>query len=160
MRSLYDNVTIGGVVGPVLNTTTAATGVQGTFVTNGAQFDTKGYNTAAMRVYTTAITGVPATIAASLVAVLQESAAGSSWASALDNTGTAIGFTQSVSTSTVMGSARIEGLNQNRLRYLRVVTTGQIIGGASTSNNQFTSFAVIEATRAYNNPVNTTVSNT
>ncbi len=105
---------------------------------------------------------VPAGIAVSnggsLTAVLQESANNSTWSTALDNTGAAIQVVQEATTTAVIASARIEGLNQNRMRYLRVVTTGAF--GTPTPTKVFTSCAVLELGRAYNKPVNTTTSNT
>lgn len=154
MRSIYDNVTLAGVAGPIFATTGGNTAVNGTSV------DTKGFNTAVLRAYSTPVTGVPGTITASLTAVLQESADNTNWANALDNTGVAIQVAQSATTPAVVGSARIEGLGLQRLRYLRVVLTGKTVAASGTSNNQFTAFAVIELSRAYQNPTNTTTSNT
>lgn len=149
MRSIYDNVTLGGVAGPAVNATASSV------VATGASVDTKGYNTGVIRVYTSAIAGgIPAATPVTLVAVLQESSDNSNWATANDNTGTAIGFTQTATTTAVIGSARVEGLQLNRKRYLRVTLQG---GGYATA---LTAFAVVELGRAYSNPVNSAVSNT
>jgi hypothetical protein len=64
---------------------------------------------------------------------LQESADGSTnWGDALDNTGTVIGFTlASLNSAAAIGAARVEGLNLNRKRYLRVVVTPTFTSGTS-----------------------------
>lgn len=143
MRSLYDNVSIGGLTGPSLNATTG-----GVVNVTGAVVDTKGYNTAALRVFTTAVAGTAST---TLVAVLTESASSTGvYTTALDNTGTAIGFTIAATTPAVVGSARIEGLGLQRLRFFKVQTT------TANPSVAFTSVAVIELGRAYENAVPTT----
>lgn len=152
MRSIYDNANLAGFA--------AAFNTTGFTIVTSASVDTKGYNTAALRVFTSTVgAGIGVGAGASLVAVLQESADGTTWATANDNTGTPIRITQEATTSAVIGSARIEGLLQNRLRYLRVQTTANF-GGPATPTRQFTSCAVLELSRAYQNPVNTTASNT
>lgn len=151
MRSIYDGVKVDGWS---INVNTG-----GAVVATGVSTDTKGYNTAALRVYVQPMsTGIAAANQVSLVAVLQESTDGSTWTTATDVGGTTIGFTLSPTTTAVVGSARIEGLNTNRDRYLRVQTTAGIYPGVATG--YFTSAAVIELGNAYSNPVTSTVSNT
>lgn len=156
MRSVYDNLTLAGYAA-AFNTTNAVVCV-------GAGVDTRGYNSAALRVFVGTVgAGIPVNTGSSLTAVLEESADNVTYSSALDNTGVQIGFpTASVITATttaVLQSARIEGLLQNRLRYLRVRTTAAF-GGAASVLRQFTSCAVLELGRAYQNPISSTVSNT
>lgn len=166
MRSVYDNLTVAGIVAQ-FNTLGAITGVQsapsGTSIdTYGAAVDTKGYNSAAIRVFTSTIkTGLAAGAGGSLGVVLQESADATTWSTANDNSGTAIGVTQTATTTAVIGSARVEGLGTTRLRYLRLKVTAYFANALATSNTYgFTSAAVIELGRSYQRPVTTTTSNT
>lgn len=152
MRSIYDNAVVTGYA-VQLNTT-------GATVTTGASVDTRGYNTGALRVFVSNVgTGLPVNTGASLTVVLQKSTDGTTWATATDNTGATIGMTVTATTTVVVSSARIEGLNLNQSRYLRVQTTAAF-GGAASISRQFTSCAVLELARAYNRPVTTTESNT
>lgn len=152
MRSVYDNLNLAGFA-TAFNTT-------GAVICTGASVDTKGYNSAALRVFVSTIgSGIGPSNGGSLTAVLQESANNSTWTTASDVGGTAISLTIEATTTAVISSARIEGLNQNRQRYLRVVTTAAF-GSPATPTKIFTSCAVLELGRAYNRPVNTTVSNT
>ena len=98
---------------------------------NGASVDTAGYDNAKLHVYAAEASGSPS--AASLAVTLQESLDGSTnWANALDNTGTVIGFTLSgLNAAAGVNAARIEGLNLNRKRYLRIVVTPTFTGGSS-----------------------------
>jgi hypothetical protein len=98
---------------------------------NGVSVDTQGYDNAKLHVYSAEASGSPS--AASLVVTLQESLDGStSWANALDNTGTVIGFTLTgLQAAAGVNAARIEGLNLNRKRYLRIVVTPSFTGGTS-----------------------------
>lgn len=154
MRTVYDNLNIGGVVAILASTA----GV----IVDGPIVDTKGYNSAALRVNTGAVGGAANLVAqrVTVAAVLRESADGVTFANANDNTGTVIGTTvAAIITDGNVSSARIEGLNQNRLRYLRVrLTVGA--GPIATTAAIFTCAALLELGRAYNNPVTTTVSNT
>lgn len=158
MRSIYDNAVVAGLCGPKFNTLTA------TAATSGTSVDTKGYNSGAVRVFltpTATITGLSSQTQSTLTVVLQESADNNTFTSALDNTGTAIGGTVTATSTAVIASFRVEGLNQNRLRYLRVVTTPFLSSGVRANNDAaFTSVAVIELSRAYTRPVTSTVSNT
>lgn len=148
MRSIYDNVSVGSIVASYNST-------QAVVVTSPAT-DTKGYNTAVLRVYTSATgAGLGTGAGGSVVAVLQESANNSTWSTANDNTGTAIGLTQEATTTGVLGSARIEGLGLQRLRYLRYTLTPHFAASISSAAI-FTCVGVIELGRAYNNPVATT----
>lgn len=152
MRSVYDNLTVAGYA--------AAFNTTGSTICTGASVDTKGYNSAALRVFTSTVgAGLAVNTGASLTAVLQESDDNSTWTTATDNNSENISITQVATTTAVLSSARIEGLGSNRSRYLRVVTTAYF-GGAAAATRQFTSCAVLELGRAYQNPVNTTTSNT
>ncbi len=147
MRSIYDAVGITtSVVPQTITGTTAGTTVNGTTV------DTKGYNTAMIHTY-----AGPVTAAGTLTVTLQESASATTgFVNALDNTGTVIGFT--LVPGTVLpttGSARIEGLGLNRLRYLRVVNSL-----TSATSGISTTVSTVLLGRAYNEPVRTGVSNT
>ncbi len=161
MRSIYDNAYVAALAGPFFATTGSVAAM------NGASVDTKGYNTAALRVFITATgsTALTPSTVSTLTAVLQESSDNSTFTTALDNTGVAIGFPATAvltaTTTAVIGSARIEGLGLQRKRYLRVVLTPFLSGGAiALAPNSFTAVAVIELARAYNNPVTAVVSNT
>lgn len=148
MRSLYDNV--------VYNASIIAQSIAGSSAVNGTAVDTKGYNTAVLRARSEASSGgaSPATIAWKL----QESAAsGSGFADALDNTGTVIGGTATVTSVAAEVLARIEGLGTNRKRYLRIVATPAYTGGTSPAS---LCFGEIAMARAFFNPVNTATSNT
>jgi len=103
----------------------------GSSAVNGVSVDTLGYDNAKIHAYAAQASGSPTTGA--VVVKLQESADGSTnWADALDNTGTVIGFTLSaLQTAAAFGAARVEGLNLNRKRYLRVVVTPAFSGGSS-----------------------------
>ena len=153
MRSIYDNTKVGGVIAVY----GSLTGV----VATGDGVDTKGYNSAALRVQTSAVgAGIPVNTGASLVAVLEESADNVTFSAANDNTGTQIGVTITATTTAVVASARIEGLNQNRLRYLRAKITTKMQVAPLTPAKIFTGVAVIVMGRAYALPTDTTTSNT
>lgn len=154
MRSLYDNTVVLGHVA-VFSTSNAVVAV-------GPSVDSKGYNTGALRVRIGALgAGLGPTSGSTLSAILQESSDNVTFTTANDNGGTAIGFTGTSATVTaVVSDARIEGLGlSNRKRYLRVqLTANQATSGVIA--NSFTAIAVLELGRGYNNPVNTTTSNT
>ena len=138
MRSIYDGVKIVTTVTPGLITgSTVAT------IINGTTVDTTGLNSGMIHAYVSATTGN-----GTLVYTLQESPDNSTWQNALDNTGTVIGFTLVTSTAGfAAASARIEGLNLNRQRYLRGVakyTTGSTIVASTV--------ATIVMGRAYEEP--------
>jgi hypothetical protein len=116
----------------VRNTTSVAPqSLTGSSAVNGASVDTLGYDNAKVHVYAAQASGTPT--AASVAVTLQESLDGSTnWANALDNTGTVIGFTLSaLQTAAAFSAARIEGLNLNRKRFLRVVVTPAFTAGTS-----------------------------
>ncbi len=152
MRSVYDNLNVSGLVA-LFNT--AATALQ-----VGSGVDTKGYNSAALRVLAAPVgAGIVVTNQVSVVALLEESADNVTFTAALDNTGTQIQCSPQATVTAVVASARIEGLGQQRLRYLRI----RVKGGTPTAGvivQAHTAVALLELGRAYNNPVNTTVSNT
>ncbi len=150
MRSIYDNVSVGAFQA-TYNSSNAV-------VSTSPSVDTKGFNSAALRVFTTP-TGAISTpgVGGSVSVILQESADNVTFATANDNTGTAIGFTVNATVTAVLGSARIEGLGLQRLRYLRVRQTANFSAGVSTPSAAiFTAVAVIELGRAYSVPVPTT----
>jgi hypothetical protein len=172
MRSIFDNVICIGLVGPVFQTGAAVT-------TSGDIVDTLGYNTAAIRVFATPISGLSSTQLASLTAVLYEGSVSTTLVVANDNTGTPIGFTLSISTvaaiqlpgstnlgqGAYIGSARVEGLGLNRKRYLQLRITSNSLA-SYPAGGAYTTVGVIELGRAYNTPVDliqggvTPVSNT
>ena len=147
MGSLYDNLSIGDSVEPQV--------ISGSTAVNGAGVDTKGLNTAVIRARGEAASGSPTT--ATLTVKLQESSDNSTFADALDNTGTVIGFTLTVTSANAGGLARIEGLGLNRKRYLRAVVTPAFTGGTSPAS---VVFAEILLGRAFTRPQNTATSNT
>jgi hypothetical protein len=118
----YDNIKVVTTVKPQsLTGSTPAT---------GASVDTLGYDNAKIHAYAVTTTSNPSV--ATVTVKLQESADGSTnWADALDNTGTVIGFTLDAHAADAPGAARVEGLNLNRKRYLRVVATPAFTGGTS-----------------------------
>jgi hypothetical protein len=111
-------------------TTVKPQSLTGSTPVNGASVDTQGYDNAKLHVYAVTTTSNPSVATATVK--LQESADGSTnWTDALDNTGTVIGFSLDVHAADGFGAARIEGLNLNRKRYLRVVATPAFTGGTS-----------------------------
>lgn len=148
MRSLYDNV--------LVSESLAVRSDTGGSAVNGSAVDTMGYNTAMLLVNTAIASGSPT--AASMVVKLQESdTSGGTYADALDNTGTAIGFTLDVKTAVQQGQARIEGLGTNRKRYLRITETTTFTGGTSPA---VLLHGLILLGAGYSKPANTTASNT
>lgn len=154
MRSIYDNTKVGGAV--------AIFGTAATVIVTGPSIDTKGYNSGALRVSIGTVgAGLSQNAGSSLTAIIQESADNSTFTTATDNSGATIGFAgTTATTSVVIADTRIEGLNQNRMRYLRVKLTSVNSGTSGTVANAFTAVAVIELGRAYNTPTSTATSNT
>jgi hypothetical protein len=148
MESLYDNVLAVASLRPQSDS--------GGSAVNGLSVDTKGYNSGVLRASINAASGSPTT--ASTVVKLQESADGSTnWADANDNTGNVISATVNPKTTAQDVVLRIEGLNQNRKRYLRIVETTTFTGGTTP--------AVVVAADillgvAFTLPTNTAPSNT
>jgi hypothetical protein len=127
----------------------------GSSAVDGVSVDTEGYDNAKLHVYAAEASGSPS--AASVVVTLQESADNSTWTNALDNTGTVIGFTLSgLQAAAAVSAARIEGLNLNRKRYLRVVVTPSFTGGTSPA---VLAYGEIVFGGAQQLPVTTTTSN-
>lgn len=162
MRSLYDALGFSNLAGTEFNTlnkqgpSIPAQSISGSSAVTGTYFDTKGFNTAMLRANAQAATGSPS--AASVAFTLTECAtSGGSYTAANDNTGTQIGGTATVTSAAADVLARIEGLGLNRKRYLKVVATPSFTGGSSPAS---LIFAEIIAARAFNAPVQTTVSNT
>ena len=120
----YDDVKIVG------GNSVVATSFTGSTPATGNKVDTIGGDNAAVYASAAAASGTPTT--GTLAVKVQESADGSTaWTDALDNTGTAIGFTLDAHAAAADNIARIEGLNLNRKRYLRVVITPAFTGGSS-----------------------------
>jgi hypothetical protein len=132
--------------------------VSGSSAVDGVSVDTEGYDNAKLHVYSAEASGSPS--AASLAVTLQESADGSTnWANALDNTGTVIGFTLSgLQAAAGVSAARIEGLNLNRKRYLRIVVTPTFTGGTSPAVLAYGE--IVFGGGAQQLPVTSTTSNT
>ena len=104
--------------------------VSGSAAVDGVGVDTEGYDNAKLHCYAAEASGSPS--AASLAVTLQESVDNSTWTNALDNTGVVIGFTLTgLQAAAGVNAARIEGLNLNRHRYLRIVVTPTFSGGSS-----------------------------
>jgi hypothetical protein len=144
----YDDVKVVTSVKPQsLTGSTAAT---------GASVDTLGFDNAKIHAYAVTTTSNPSVATATVK--LQESADGSTnWGDALDNTGTVIGFTLNVQAADAAGAARIEGLNLNRKRYLRVVATPAFTGGTTPAIVANAEFVFGDAQQL---PITTAVSNT
>jgi len=162
MRSVFEALGFSNLAGTEFNTmnkqgpSIAPQSLSGSSAVNGTYFDTKGFSTAMLRANAQAASGAPS--AASVAFVLQESAAsGSGYAAANDNTGTQIGGTATVTSAAADVLARIEGLGQNRKRYLRIVATPSFTGGTSPATLVF---AEIIAARGFNQPTQTATSNT
>ncbi len=151
MRTIYDNVSVGSILA-VYNSSAAV-------VSTSPVVDTKGYGTAVLRVNASA-TGAVSAIGGgvSTSVVLQESATSTgTFTTALDNSGATIGGTVVATTTAVLGSYRIEGLGQNRLRYLRYTLTANFPAGVNAPSALIhTLVGVIELGKAYNSPVATT----
>lgn len=150
MRSIYDGIRTQASIAPQLFNGSAAGTITGTSV------DTKGLNSAMMVAFVGAIS-----TAGTAVFTLQEAPDNATWTVASDNTGTAIGFTVIPSTTAgalpTQAQARIEGLNLNRKRYLRIV------GSLTNTVGLSTICATIIAGRAFEEPEfagQTAVSNT
>ena len=149
MRSIYDGIkTVNSFL------TVISGSLVGTIT--GTSVDTKGLNSAML-----SVDAGPITAAGTLQVTLQEAPDNVTWTTANDNTGTAIGFT--IGLNSTAGSlathaqARIEGLNVNRKRYLRV------LGSLTNTLGVSTVVATIIAGRAFEEPVfagSSTVSNT
>lgn len=145
IRSIYDNIVTNILLDVNLSTT----------ATTSAVVDTKGHNTAMISIRASAAAGSPS--ASSVAATLQESSDLVTWNTANDVGGTAITATATNTSAIAQASARVESLNGNRKRYLRLVLTPTITGG---TNPVFTTSALIVLDRSYQAPTNTTVSNT
>jgi hypothetical protein len=128
---------------------------------NGLSVDTLGYDNAKVHAYAVTASGSPS--AATVAVKLQEStdgtgSGGGAWADALDNTGTVIGFTLTVNAADAFNAARIEGLNLNRKRFLRVVATPAFTGGTSPAISTYAEITFGGDPSQL--PVGTSVSNT
>jgi hypothetical protein len=147
MDNVYDNIAFSDSAVPQ--------SFSGSSAVNGSSVDTKGFNTAVIKASGAAASGSPS--AATLAVKLQESSDNSTWADALDTTGTVIGFTLTVTSANASNLARIEGLGVNRKRYLRAVITPAFTGGTSPAA---LGFAEIVQGNPFSLPANTAASNT
>jgi hypothetical protein len=141
----------------------------GSSAQTGDSFDTSvGLESLMVRVRAEIASGSPS--AASVAWALQESSDNSTWAAAVDNTGTAIGATLNVLSAAQVSEARVEGImlyNSNasaapyggRKRYLRIVLTPAFTGGTSPAILADAMFIGAPGT-GMQLPVRTTVSNT
>jgi hypothetical protein len=148
MDNVYDNIAFSDSAVPQ--------SFSGSSAVNGSAVDTKGFNSAVIKASGAAASGSPST--ATLAVKLQESADGSTgWADALDTTGTAIGFTLTVTAANASNLARIEALGTTRKRYLRAVVTPAFTSGTSPAA---LGFAEIVLGNPFSLPANTAASNT
>ena len=146
MRSIYDNVIPQIAVNARLATATSTSAV----------IDTKGHNSAMITVKATGCAGSPT--ASQVVATITESdTEAGTYTTATDVGGTTLAATAVNTSGDAQASARIEGLNQNRKRFIKVVLTPTITGG---TNPAFTATAVVLLDRSYQEPVTTATSNT
>jgi hypothetical protein len=141
-------------------TTVKPQSLTGATPANGATVDTLGFENAKIHAYAVTTTSNPSV--ATVTVKLQESTDGTgsgsgAWGDALDNTGAVIGFTLNAQAADAAGAARIEGLNLNRKRYLRVVATPAFTGGTSPA---IVANAEIVFGEAQQLPISTNVSNT
>lgn len=153
MRSIYDNIAVGSQVTAAM---TSANGSAYQVTGTGAAFDTKGYNTAELNVFVGQ--GSTATSTGSGTATLLECAtSGGTYTPALANDGNTIQVTiGNFAVAAQSGAARIEGLGLNRKRYLK----SQIVLTVATGTQTASGYAEIVAGRAYNNPTQTSSSDT
>ena len=105
----------------------------GSTAVSGAAYDTEGLDSAMMHVRAAASSGgaSPSTVACAL---FECATSGGTYTAALDNTGTAIGFTLTNTSVGADGFARIEGLGLNRLRFLKIKVTPAFTGGTSPAS--------------------------
>ncbi len=153
MRSVYDAVS-------QITALFTGVGIQsltGSTVVTSAAIDTKGFNSALIRVIAELTTSNPS-VATVALTVTESATSGGSYAPANDNTGTAIGFTLDVHAARADNSCRLEGLNgENRKRFLKVVLTPAFTGGSSPA---ISCVAEVILAHAFNLPANTATSNT
>jgi hypothetical protein len=146
----YDDTKIVG------GTSLAPQSFSGSTAVDGSAVNTEGADNAVIYAYGAVTSGSPS--AAALVVTLQECAtSGGTYANALDNTGTVIGFTLNCESAAAENVARIEGLNLNRKQYLRTVITPAFTGGTSPA---ILGFAQIVLGNNGQLPVDSNVSNT
>lgn len=153
MRSVYDNIEAKTSIEPTSRKSTNAT------VQYGNIIDTKGYNSGMIVLRRTCPGAAGVAYTAVTTASLEEGdeSDGSDMAAALDNTDTQIAASVSTTSVATTGKARIEGLGINRKRYLRIKESSTFTGSTAPA---ITVHAEILLGRAYNNPVETTSSNT
>jgi len=142
-------------------TSIKAQSLTGSSAVNGLSVDTQGYDNAKIHCYAVTTTSNPSV--ATVAVKLQESTDGTgsgagAWTDALDNTGTVIGFTLNAQAADAVNAARVEGLNLNRKRFLRVVATPAFTGG--TSPAILANAEIVFGGDAQQLPITTAVSNT
>jgi hypothetical protein len=161
----YDDVQIN----PSTVSAVAIQSLTGSSAVNGDALDTQGiFESLMVHVRAEIASGSPTT--STVAWKLQESADNSSWADAVDNTGTVIGATLNVKTLAQDSYARVEGIMLyntsasaapygGRKRYLRIVLTPAYSGGSSPATLTYAEF-VGSPGNGQPLPVRTTVSNT
>ena len=150
----YDDVLVASsVVSSVaIQSLTGSSAVNGDSIDTAITFDA---DSLMVHVRTEIASGTPTT--ATVAWALQESSDNSTFAAALDNTGTAIGSTINAHTVANDVYARVEGLMVNRKRYLRIVLTPAYTSGTSPATLAFAEYigtpgnAQVNAGRAASN---------
>lgn len=147
MRSVYDNILPVIAVDARLAGSTASTSVV---------IDTRGHNSAMLVVKATGSAGAP-TSSQVVASITECDTSSGTFTAASDVGGTAIAATAVNTSGDAQAAARIEGLNLQRKRFIKVVLTPTFVGG---TNPAFTATAVLLLDRSTQLPVTTTTSNT
>lgn len=116
--SIYDSVKL-------IASTSIAQSVSGSSAVNGYGIDTQGMTDAALHVFGAIPSGSPT--GTSVVVTLQESSDNATWSSALDNTGTTIGFTMTY----LVGATGTTATSSNQVTSMSS-TTGLTVGAQVT----------------------------
>lgn len=163
----YDGV----MVQPSTVSSVAVQSLTGSSAVNGDSIDTaQSFIAESAMVHVRAEIASGAPTAATVAWALQESSDNSTWAAAVDNTGTAIGATLNVKTVAQDSYARVEGINLyntsasaapygGRKRYLRIVLTPTFTAGTSPAILVYAEFLGAPGSGQLR-PVRTSVSNT
>jgi hypothetical protein len=124
----YDNV----LIQPSTVSSVAIESLTGSSAVNGDSIDTaKVFDADSIMVHVRTEIASGSPTAATVAWKLQESADNSTFADALDNTGTVIGASLTTKTVANDSYARVEGIMLNRKRYLRIVLTPAYTSGTS-----------------------------
>jgi len=148
MFNTYDNVYQG--------TSVTIQNLSGSTAVTGSAIDTENLDNGMIHVRAEVTTSNPS-VATVAVTLTECATVGGTYAPALDNTGTAIGFTLDVHAAAADGYARLEGLGLNRKRFLKIVVTPAFTGGTSPN---IPVYAEILGSPRNARPVRTAVSNT